>query len=524
MHLGPDRTSLDIILDPADSPFSLTLDHTAYADDLCVTIDNLHDGQTKVNTLVQLMRDVADLEFNGSKSHLIALGTAPTAPIPHWDDVHSLNLKYTCTHCTRTFPTRKGATTHARACSRRHLNPHHLSPAAAAKMEITRAFGPPWLRWYCITTHHNACYAMIHEKTYSGPSWRALVRKFWSHKTQEDWRKRGSPLLPTGEPQHIDQMTLYHVLPEDEQRCYFCGQQGKRFHHDIKTNHPMACTHHWPQPPRNSGVFAAFEDSWQKTDQQSKPSITINNTRVPRLLRHKIIGRIVQGNGDDLYDIVERTKRASATLHSLGRVWHNNNLANSFKVTLYRSVAVQLALYGCEAWTLTPAIITHIKNFNKEWLDKIGVPAVFSILAHMHLRRLRFLGHIMRAEPPPQHPLDEPYPDHAFRMALLQVKIAANTTLRRQPHSQHIHWLGIHEADGGACPHTVDFDLDTKATFTPGSLFALVPHCHTYYDLISMFRVGSTATDQTRIWNATARDLADTWARANHEPTTMPHT
>lgn len=40
-------------------------------------------------------------------------------------------------------------------------------------------------------------------------------------------------------------------------------------------------------------------------------------------------------------------------MSDLDNIWKNKNIKNETKMRLYRSPILPIALYGCEAWTLT---------------------------------------------------------------------------------------------------------------------------------------------------------------------------
>jgi hypothetical protein len=173
----------------------------------------------------------------------------------------------------------------------------------------------------------------------------------------------------------------------------------------------------------------------------------------------------------------------------------------------YIVLVVSKAVTNSETWALTSTTCTAITKRNEKWLRKISPTATYDILANIHRRRLAFIGHIMRSEPPPR---GSNYPPQSptFRLLILRVKHIEGS-INCPAHLNHLDPL---DPNGGYNPHAIDFTIDIPRTFTKGSLFELVPKVNTFRELLDMFRQGDTPKEQKLEWRRQSRAIVDQWA------------
>jgi hypothetical protein len=233
---------------------------------------------------------------------------------------------------------------------------------------------------------------------------------------------------------------------------------------------------------------------------------------VPPALQAKCLGRIQSGNGDDLPDIRARIKTATGTLASMKAVWDNPMLTAHYKRMLYHAHVVSAIVYPSEAWFLGPEAISLLIDFNDKWIEAAHI-GPYNILAEVHQRRLRFLGHVFRAEQPTVDALQTLYTNQSLRAVLLGVKCSNKNSLRRRHYIQHLSHMPLIELNGGASPHVADFSIDIAATFRHGTIFELVPQFDSFASLWShLAERGGDPQEQKTMWHTEITDIVQAWS------------
>jgi hypothetical protein len=143
--------------------------------------------------------------------------------------------------------------------------------------------------------------------------------------------------------------------------------------------------------------------------------IKIDNDTLKQVSHFKYLGTEVTEQNSSSLDIKCRLAQALAGLSNLRTVWQNNRVTLTTKLRLLDCLVLPIALYGCEAWTLTKSDSNKISAFgmkclrgvlNITWRDHItnqDVAARVSreedyFLRIVKERQLRWLGHVLRLD------------------------------------------------------------------------------------------------------------------------------
>ena len=102
---------------------------------------------------------------------------------------------------------------------------------------------------------------------------------------------------------------------------------------------------------------------------------------------------------------------ASSRFKQLHHIWSDVSLPLKLRLQLYTSSVVSILTHSFEAWKLTDAVIRKLRGWNGRCLaiivtgkceqDEIKLQTsqpVFNLVNHLRVRRLRWLGHILRLD------------------------------------------------------------------------------------------------------------------------------
>ena len=143
-----------------------------------------------------------------------------------------------------------------------------------------------------------------------------------------------------------------------------------------------------------------------------EPSIKIDNYELDVVKDFPYLGSNISESLSLDSEINKRIGKAAGTLSKLtDRVWTNNILRVSTKMSVYRACILSTLLYGSETWTTyarqeDQLQIFHMRSLrsilgikweerktNVEVLEIAGLPSIYTLLRQ---RRLRWLGHVHR--------------------------------------------------------------------------------------------------------------------------------
>ena len=114
-------------------------------------------------------------------------------------------------------------------------------------------------------------------------------------------------------------------------------------------------------------------------------------------------------DGDQIHDIRSRIVQALTRCGSLRHVLDVQQLSVGLKLCLYKAAVCSILTYGCETWRLTPTVMRKINGTNSKMLTRFtgktipqearATSSTFNLVKHIRVRRLKWIGHILRAGP-----------------------------------------------------------------------------------------------------------------------------
>ena len=126
------------------------------------------------------------------------------------------------------------------------------------------------------------------------------------------------------------------------------------------------------------------------------------------------LGNVISKDGSAQKDIKSRLSKARNTFANLRPVWRSFVYSKQTKLHLYNSIVKSVLLYGSECWQVPEAYCHKIEAFHNGSLRRISRifwPRTISnfeshakkkskpIQISIKMRRLRWLGHILRMSP-----------------------------------------------------------------------------------------------------------------------------
>ena len=496
--------------------------------------------------------DIIDLVLRITKCTRQQIGPPAEVPLATFDAVYDLNLPR-CNHCELTSATPTGLKRHKQTCRRRDSPTLTIPKDTVNDWAITRAFGSRAHRWYALrhagtptpaTWNIGAGSAptLVRHADIDGDGGRTLIARFWRQEQQALWRSQGSPTNDQGE---ADLPTLDTVRrsdyrrPIDQHRCRWCAldlsqhppphfQTPPEAHTgradarqwtspyvlaDTTEAHHHQCPEEPPVVARYCAVQRVYIDAMVKADRARRNGIALGDVPLKSAMTATVLGRRQRADGTDKEETTARLATARARMKTLRPIWTAKELTGKQKLTVYRAVIVSTITYGCEAWDLQDNIVKSLRHFNDFWFHKVIVANTpidkrpphftFNLVGHVHLTRLHWLGHLWRME------TTSPEPRAPFRAMLTDIRHASDIRPRLHTGATAD---SIQDAEYGADPATVDFDLDTT-TFRAGSLYELVPPQRTFAELRSLFLGADSSARTTGLrkrWQTMAMKIVKT--------------
>lgn len=146
-------------------------------------------------------------------------------------------------------------------------------------------------------------------------------------------------------------------------------------------------------------------------------NVTIGTYNFERVSEFKYLGAIITADNNMNKEIKARIQSGNRCYYALRELYQSRTMSRSSKLKLYHATIRPVAMYGCEAWTLTKANEDALRRFERKILRKIYGPTKdprsgqYRIRTNAELeelyqgdivreaksQRLRWAGHIHRA-------------------------------------------------------------------------------------------------------------------------------
>ena len=125
-------------------------------------------------------------------------------------------------------------------------------------------------------------------------------------------------------------------------------------------------------------------------------------------------------------DLARRKALAWSAFWKLEHLWRSPSISIATKVKLFQTTCITILLYGCESWVVSGAMEKKINSFatscyrimlSIKRTDHVSNARVYEmtnsepLIKTVHIRQLRFLGHILRMpeeEPSRRYALYQP--------------------------------------------------------------------------------------------------------------------
>ena len=191
-------------------------------------------------------------------------------------------------------------------------------------------------------------------------------------------------------------------------RCGICdlpcaSERGIKIH--------CSRAHKDPKLQNFSGSLADAAVRTCKLVQQQalRPKIHCEGHPLNNVFREKYLGTVFAADADQTRDVKTRIAQAFARCGKLRRVLDAQQLPVGLKLRLYKAAVCSILTYGCETWRLTPSVMRKINGANSKMLARFtgktipqearATSSSFNLVKHIRVRRLKWLGHILRAGP-----------------------------------------------------------------------------------------------------------------------------
>ena len=175
--------------------------------------------------------------------------------------------------------------------------------------------------------------------------------------------------------------------------------------------------------------------------ENSQGNLRINGEKVQRVQNYRYLGTIVNDKNDCSQEIKARIGQARSTFNQMRNVLCNRDLSLTLRIRLLKCYVFSVLFYGVEAWTLKQDMINRLKPFEMwtyrrilrvSWMDRVTNHEIMlrigkdkEIINTVKIRKLQYLGHIMRGE----------------RYHLLQEILQGKIEGRRSQGRRRISWL-----------------------------------------------------------------------------------
>ncbi|CAG9830357.1 unnamed protein product [Diabrotica balteata] len=104
----------------------------------------------------------------------------------------------------------------------------------------------------------------------------------------------------------------------------------------------------------------------QKRRDRIGQNVTIDPYNFKRVESFKYLGATITTDNDITEEIKGRIQAANRCMYSLHNTIKSKSLTRTSKIRVYKTVIRPVLMYGCETWTLTKAMESKLRCFEKK--------------------------------------------------------------------------------------------------------------------------------------------------------------
>ena len=140
--------------------------------------------------------------------------------------------------------------------------------------------------------------------------------------------------------------------------------------------------------------------------QEDREEVKLGEDSLKNVWAFTYLGFSVTVDGDEAYPLEVRLAKAANRFKQLHNMWRDKSLSLKLKLQLYESGVCSMATHAFEAWKLSAANVKALQLWNAKRLAFITGRSIrreykypsFNLVAALRVRRLRWLGHVLRME------------------------------------------------------------------------------------------------------------------------------
>jgi exonuclease III len=372
--------------------FGLLMDHVDYADDVAQCETSAEEASERLTRIAMGARGDADMIISVEKTKAMHVRPRMELGVPSEQDYEDLWASRkkggltveACKFCGRKFPNVAGRATHETLhCS------HRFSQQWVVE-RIVDVRGPPEARFFKVKWEGD-----------------------WDEVKGYSWRKEGELELETAVEQFWATSALdrtQDIEVDGEWRCKRCGW--------ITTKGPGPLKTHQKKNPvkggckeravgrKGSKAERTVMTKMQQDAQSRLPKVFCEGEQLENVFDFVYLGSGIQADGDEEVDPDRRMAIAKSSFFDLGDVWKASDVGTGLKLRFYAAGIISILTYGAETWLLTDRLVSRLRNWNARCLSRITgrsvreehVDPTFDLIPRLLSRRLKWLGHVLRAE------------------------------------------------------------------------------------------------------------------------------
>ena len=134
-------------------------------------------------------------------------------------------------------------------------------------------------------------------------------------------------------------------------------------------------------------------------------TLHLGDHELTNVYNFKYLGHWFTADGNKRLAVTVRMGEAKNRFGILRNIWEGEMFPEAAKIKLFEAAVVSVLLYGCEAWELDDKLMASLRGWSARCMTWITgrsireecVDATYPLVMKVRQRRLRWLGHVLRA-------------------------------------------------------------------------------------------------------------------------------